>query len=156
MTENSAISTLCKVTPLHAAARFGNFEIAKFLVQNKANVNAKTGNGSYCGNATPLHDVAFNGDFKIAEFLLQNGAEVDATTFYCKKTPLHFAADEGNLKVVEVLLKHGARKDLKDWSGNTPLDLANVKKFRGAKGYFFDKDNGIENYQKIVALLETD
>ena len=128
------------------------------MVQNKANVNAKTGNRSRPENATPLHDVAINGDFEIADLLLQNGAEVDAVASY-NQTPLHFAADQGNLKVVEVLLKYGARKDVKDWDGDTPLDLANgdsIKKTREAKGYSFDKDNGIENYQKIVALLKTD
>ena len=85
-----------KVTPLHMAARMENFKIAKFLVQNKANVNAKTGNGSYTdyGNSTPLHDVAKNGDFEIAELLLQSGAQVDAVGYY-NQTPLHFAADEG-------------------------------------------------------------
>ena len=134
------------VTPLHVAAVFQNFKLAKFLVQNKANLNARAGKFFAYGNSTPLHVVARNGNFEIAELLLQNEADVNGKDFY-QKTPLHYAVINGHPKLVEVLLKHGARKDLEDYSGNTPLDLAKD---------FSYKENGVENYQKIVALLKTD
>ena len=132
-------------TPLHIAAQSEKFEIAKFLLQNNADANAKTGY-----DLTPLHQVALNGDFEIAELLLQNGAEVDAKS-KDKETPLHTASDMAYPKVVEVLLKYGARKDLKDSSGKTPLDLA-----RGglANGRFFEE--GSIDYQEIIELLKTD
>ena len=123
-----------KVTPLHMAARCKNVKNAKVLIQNRANVNAKT----WDQDSTPLHEVAINGNFKIAELLLQNGAEVDAETFYYKQTPLHLASLYGYPTFVEVLLKHGARKDLKDHIGRTPLELAN------------SWSNGIGNYKKLL------
>lgn len=40
--DTSVISSLQKVeTPLHMAARAGHTEVAKYLLQNKAKVNAK-------------------------------------------------------------------------------------------------------------------
>ena len=122
-------------TPLHMAAIKGHFEIAKLLIQNGADIDAK----SEYHKETPLHFAVLYGYSKIAELLLQNGADVDAQDNR-KNTPLHEAAIEGYPEIVEVLLKHGARKDLKNWQGRTPLKVA--EKYQ------------IREFTKVVALLK--
>ena len=52
---------------------------------------------------------------------------------------------------MEVLLKYGARKNLKDSSGKTPLDLA-TQGF--ANGRFFEQ--GSQDYKEIIELLKSD
>jgi ankyrin repeat protein len=38
---------------------------------------------------------------------------------------LHHAVESADLDLVRYLLDHGARVDLEDWSGRTPLNVAN-------------------------------
>ncbi len=58
-------------TPLHHAARWGHFEIVKFLVSNGADINARTIN-----DRTPLHWAARYGYIEIVKFLISNGGDV--------------------------------------------------------------------------------
>ena len=119
---------------IHDAAIQGQFHVAKILLQNGADVNAKN---NY--HRTPLHLAVFHGHSKIAKLLLQNGALVNAK---CKagETPLHFAAYKGYSEVVEILLEFGASRDLKDDIDRTPLSLAECYK----KG----------DCKKVIALLK--
>ncbi|XP_034190720.1 palmitoyltransferase Hip14 [Osmia lignaria lignaria] len=57
-------------TALHYAARNGNDDICKFLIENGAAVNART----RCGRATPLHRAAMQGHSQIVRLLLKSGA----------------------------------------------------------------------------------
>jgi ankyrin repeat protein len=58
-------------TLLHIAARCGNLELIKFLVEEGADIEALMNVGS-----TPLHTAAFRGHVKIVEYLLQRGARI--------------------------------------------------------------------------------
>jgi ankyrin repeat protein len=60
-------------TPLHWAAWYGHVEIARLLLQNGAEVNAKERNGW-----TPLHWAAYRGHFDILHLLVENGADLEA------------------------------------------------------------------------------
>ena len=70
------------VTALSWAALLDATEIAEFLVEKGADVNAESRDGS-----TPLHSAAFLGHTKIAELLIQKGAEVNPKN-YRGETPL--------------------------------------------------------------------
>jgi ankyrin repeat protein len=59
-----------RVTPLHSAAASGQLEIARWLLERGASVDARQ-HGGY----TPLHAAAHNGDLPLVELLLAHGAE---------------------------------------------------------------------------------
>jgi hypothetical protein len=113
-------------TPLHAAAKNGQLAMAKLLLANRAEVDARNNHGE-----TPLHQAASHGSPAMAELLLANNAEVDAETgFYDSLnfegvfTPLHRAASSGHLRVAEILLAYGASVAAENASRWTPLHLA--------------------------------
>jgi len=120
-------------TPLMIASRDGNLELAKLLIENKANLDAKDRND----NSTPLafaiqsrhgeivklllqHGADIrefdyvqlaleNGDAGVLDLLIQKGADIHARGY------LRMAAEQGNASFAEVLLRHGAAVD----SGST-------------------------------------
>lgn len=69
-------------TLLHYAAGYGFKNVAEFLLDNKAEVNARADDGS-----TPLHQAADKGHRDVAELLLAYGAKVNARDNY-DETPL--------------------------------------------------------------------
>ncbi len=108
------------VTALHEAARLGHIEVAKYLLQNGADINSKKLNG-----LSPLHVAAYCGENEIVNALLAEGADVDAKA-RDNITPLHVAASMGHTDTVELLINSGAEvfsKSSKD--GSTPEDFAN-------------------------------
>jgi ankyrin repeat protein len=73
------------------AAKQGNLEVIKFLIENGANINI-------------YDDLAFrvaakNGHFEIIKFLVEKGANIHAVDDY----PLRWAAKNGHTKVVNYL-----------------------------------------------------
>ena len=73
----------------------------ELLIANKAEVNAKTSNGS-----TPLYSAAQNGHKDVVKLLIANKAEVNVKASN-GSTPLHIAAQNGHEDVVESLRQHG-------------------------------------------------
>jgi ankyrin repeat protein len=57
-------------TPLHWAARKGNLDVVKLLLENGANPNAVDNSKN-----TPLHKAAGNGPTEVARLLLDSGAD---------------------------------------------------------------------------------
>ena len=71
-------------TLLSSACKYGNFDIVKMLVSNKANMNIY----DICG-VTPLM-VAFKyGEYSIANYLINNGANINAFDNYAKNVDLY-------------------------------------------------------------------
>ncbi|OOZ39528.1 ankyrin repeat domain-containing protein [Solemya elarraichensis gill symbiont] len=105
-------------TPLYVAAYRGNIVIAKFLINQGANVNARAKDGS-----TPLHAAAFGGDVSVAKLLIDMGADVNSKKRF-GATPLHRAAEYNNALVAELLIQRGAKIDAKTQGNMTPLDMA--------------------------------
>jgi hypothetical protein len=108
--------------PLHAAARSGNFEVVRILIEyNPACVNARSVYGS-----TPLHWASEShkcNDGSVIRLLLEHGADINVQN-EDRQTPLHWASDHGTLEVVRLLLEHGADVEVKDKHGKTALQVA--------------------------------
>ena len=117
----NALDRYRKETPLHAASREGHAVVAQLLLENGADVMAKSEHES-----TPLHLASIYGRVEVAQVLLKNGAEVDAKDrhityvrpdFYGNArgwtrvdrcTPLGLALRAARGDVARVLLEHGA------------------------------------------------
>jgi ankyrin repeat protein len=109
------------LSTLHWAARSGEPEIAKILLDAGATVDARTRNGAY----TPLHEASKAGNALVARVLLEAGADPAARTTAGGATPLHFAAISGSAAAVKVLLESGAEIDSREGeSEQTPLTWA--------------------------------
>jgi hypothetical protein len=85
-------------TPLHWAAYNGHIEISRLLLQNGAEVNARSSNGY-----TPLHWAARNGHVDILHLLVENGANLEAQSNYGERA-LHLAAYFGHLPFIQELI----------------------------------------------------
>ncbi|XP_011314153.1 ankyrin repeat domain-containing protein 39 isoform X1 [Fopius arisanus] len=104
-------------TALHYAARSGNFQVCKILLDYGANVNTMT----RCGRATALHRAATQGNDEIIQLFLNFRADVniqDSDGY----TPLHRAALSGSTSTWELLAPR-TNQDLVDNKGRTALDL---------------------------------
>ncbi|KAK9400702.1 tankyrase-2 [Crotalus adamanteus] len=104
-------------TPLHLAAGYNNLEVAEYLLQHSADVNAQDK-----GGLIPLHNAASYGHVDVAALLIKYNACVNATDKWAF-TPLHEAAQKGRTQLCALLLAHGADPTLKNQEGQTPLDL---------------------------------
>ncbi|KAL8910022.1 MAG: hypothetical protein Q9171_004682 [Xanthocarpia ochracea] len=102
-------------TALHDAAKHGQIEIAKALLERGASVNAKIVRSGLIGRAwsemacvTPLHYAARNGHVEIVNILLNHGAKLNVTG-HSLGTPFLPAVQHGHLSVVKLLLKHNRK-----------------------------------------------
>ena len=109
-----------EVTPLHASASNGHFDVFSSLIDHFPNPDIQ---GRY--DQTPLHRMLFRGDLEIAKRLLDHGANVNARDDY-GWTPLHLAAIYGRLECARMLLEHGAAVNAPTDGGQTPLHWASL------------------------------
>ena len=114
-------------TPLHLAARAGHPEVAKLLLDHKADINATNEDGR-----TPLHYASLSTNVAVLKLLLANHAEMNPKDHSPKtvpylgnggRTPLHYAAGYRRTDVAEILLTAGADVNAQDNRGMTPLDV---------------------------------
>lgn len=89
--------------PLHEAAKQGELEELKTLLDSGISVHSKNSEG-----ATPLHWAAFKGHVAVAKELLKRGANINATT---KKgsTPLRLATTHKQQEMIAFLKSRGGR-----------------------------------------------
>jgi hypothetical protein len=121
-------------TPLQLACFFGHEEMALWLIEQGADVNAAAKNKQ---GVAPIHATTANGNLTVLEALLKKGAAVNARQ-EGGYTALHEAANSGNLAMTRLLLEHGADATLTTGEGKTALDIAQVK-----------------GHQEVAALLIT-
>lgn len=107
-------------TPLQLACFFGQEEIARYLIERGANVNAVSRNAMA---VQPLHSAVAGDHTGIVALLLAAGADANATQQDSFR-PLHGAAQNGNGEITRLLLAHGADPELTDERGRRPRDLA--------------------------------
>ncbi|XP_024083143.1 tankyrase isoform X2 [Cimex lectularius] len=105
-------------TPLHLAAGYNNVEVAEFLLENGADVNAQDK-----GGLIPLHNASSYGHLDIAALLIKYNTVVNATDKW-GFTPLHEAAQKGRTQLSALLLAHGADPMMKNQEGQCPLEVA--------------------------------
>ncbi|HEY3333491.1 MAG TPA: ankyrin repeat domain-containing protein [Capsulimonadaceae bacterium] len=137
-------------TPLIVAAHRGQTDIAEFLLNNGAEIEATDGgwhtalagaaasghlkmvvllinrgadvNGKHIHQDSPLHRASYSGHFEVAKFLLAKGASVEGGQSGI--TPLHCAASGGHIALAALLLDNRAGLNTRDYFGRTPLAMA--------------------------------
>ncbi|MGB7159449.1 MAG: ankyrin repeat domain-containing protein, partial [Tepidisphaeraceae bacterium] len=112
------------MTPLHHAARDGDAQRMRQLIEQggdvKAQVRSREANSPEWGS-TPLHYAVRDGHTEVVKLLLEQGADVNAANDR-GVTPLHRAIS--NAKIAKVLIDAGAKPDAADERGETPLHWA--------------------------------
>ncbi|WP_341823711.1 ankyrin repeat domain-containing protein [Wolbachia endosymbiont (group A) of Agelastica alni] len=126
-------------TPLHCAVYYNRHEMVKFLIEQGANIEART-----MYSDTPLHIAARYCGLDMVKLLVEKGCNTSAINNHKQMpseitgdrkvkqflnenkglSPLHYAAKEGNLDLFKVLLNKGDNINAKDKYGWTPLHYA--------------------------------
>nr|WP_231619496.1 ankyrin repeat domain-containing protein [Fictibacillus sp. 5RED26] len=88
-------------TWLHVAAKHGNLEICKHLVEEGIDINTKGGTF----DASALNLAAGAGHLEIVKYLIDSGAELDESS--AKRNPLFGAIYGGHQDIVELLVESG-------------------------------------------------
>lgn len=109
-------------TPLHYAAINGQLDVARWLIELGADVDAESSR-QYNGHGfKPLHEAAWKDRVLVARLLLDAGAEVNAPGNGF--APLHLA---DSVEMARLLLSRGADVNVKLWhDGRTPLHSAAI------------------------------
>lgn len=139
----------CKKNPLHIAAMNGNYEITKFLINCRVNINELDDT-----QQTPLNYACKHRYFHVAKLILEHGgvlnlnqdfgavfcnfafeSDLEAIKIYhqCgaymlmgdydKRTVAHIAAAEGEVDIIKYLINEAALNIMvEDRWGNTPIN----------------------------------
>lgn len=107
-------------TPLQLACFFGQPEVALWLIEQGADVNAVAKNPM---KITAVHATAANGSLTILRALLTKGADVNAQQ-QGGFTALHEAARADNAAMLQLCLEFGADSAITSDEGQTPLAQA--------------------------------
>jgi uncharacterized protein len=106
------------------ACFFGHLDVARYLAEKGADLNAAATNGSGYNSLTA--SVA-GGHTQIVAWLLENGANANYR-YGPGYTPLLTAAANGRLEIVKLLLARGADPRAKTDDGHSAADLAEQRK----------------------------
>ncbi|XP_044751495.1 serine/threonine-protein phosphatase 6 regulatory ankyrin repeat subunit A-like isoform X2 [Coccinella septempunctata] len=110
------------VTPLHLAAKVGNYKILKKLIEDGADVNAQEEQG-----ITPLMLAAREGQLECAITLVEAGASVTICDKINNMTAVHYCARNGYHECLQEMLQTERGKEsieMTDSLQRTPLMLA--------------------------------
>jgi len=111
------------LTPLHHAASNCFDDIAKVLLENGADVNARERDT----NCTASCAAATRGDLRLLQVLVENSANINLAE-RSGMTPLHWACQLGNEPMVKYLLENNADLNVRDNSNSTPIFRAKAEK----------------------------
>lgn len=106
--------------PVGMAIFFGHGALARWLIEQGADVNAAATNAQ---RVAPLHAAAAVCDRETLRALLARGADPNARQ-QMDYAPLHGAASRGDIEAAQLLLAHGADPDARGSDGMSVADLA--------------------------------
>jgi len=136
--------------PLVEAARAGDFEAVRDLIDSGADVNLAASDGS-----TALLWAAYQSHPEMAEALIAAGADTNLANNY-GVTPLLEASRIGDAAVIEVLIAGGANIELAHPEGTTPLMAASLTGRAGAVSTLLEHGadpNAADSYEHQTALM---
>ncbi|KAJ6563637.1 ankyrin repeat-containing domain protein [Mycena vulgaris] len=132
-----ATSSLAQ-TPLHVAAKAGNIETARLLLDAGANPAAEWDQDAY----QPLHLAALNKDRDMMKLLLDHGAPIDSRFGDLgSQSALQCACITGNLRMIKLLLERGANMELRGHFGTALCFAARTGRVNAVR---FLLDNGAD------------
>lgn len=106
-------------TPLGMAVMENQVEVAEYLIERGADVNAVSDNG-----VGPLHLAVRASAFESVKLLVEHGATVESTD--PRFSPLLWAARVGAPEIAEYLIEHGADVNFVSHRGETPILMASM------------------------------
>ena len=121
----SAVFFSANLSAVVEAAKAGNRDALRGLLQKGANANDADGDGT-----TALHWASYRNDVESAELLIKAGAKVNAKTDL-GATALWAASQNGSEAMVRRLLQAGADPNIALLSGETPLMVASRGGYAG-------------------------
>ena len=131
---------------LFSAAKEGELEKVKKLLQSRANLHAQI--KDECDpHMTPVHSAAFCGHRKVVDLLVENEADMEAKDKN-QWTPLMYAAGKGHREVVDLLVEKEADMEAKDKNQWTPLMYAAGKGHREVVDLLVEKEADMEAKDK--------
>jgi ankyrin repeat protein len=107
-------------TPLFVASSHDDFDMARLLIDNGADLNTVS-----CFGDAPWQHICRNGKLELARLFLENSVDVNEVSV-CGEAPLHVACRrECNLEMLRLLLDYHADVNKRsDWDDATPLFAA--------------------------------
>lgn len=118
-------------TALHLACYFGHAEVAKWLIGQGSDVNAKANNPT---QLTPLHAAAACNSTPIVEMLLAGGSDVHALQTG-GISAFHTAASRDNVAMMQLLLSYGVDANALTDNGQSALDIATAREKTAAVAF---------------------
>jgi len=107
-----------KYTPLHWACIRAHWDVAKYLIEQGADLNIQGGDGG-----TPLNWAGHHDDVEIVKLLIAKGAKLNIQNQW-GMTELHTAIWRGSIHVVDYLLDQGSDPMIKTNEGWTAMHYA--------------------------------
>lgn len=106
--------------PLHEAAFYGHLEMAKFLIDNGALIDAPI----HPFGHTALYLAVQQSRYDLVEYLIARGARLNVEDALLGTTLLHIAAAKNDIKMAGILIASGIDVFHADKKGQTARDIA--------------------------------